>query len=349
MKPRWFRCLVGDTARHHLTQNPGPDSFRLLLAASGGPRWIGLIGIDRSLARFLSQREHPLSCLGASSGAWRVAALASDTTLEAYSELEHAYIEQRYEGKPTPEFVSSTCREYLSRIFTPERRSHALKKSTLQVNLTTTIMPGGTPSSKKLFSSLLASVALNSLDRRLLGRVFHRGLFVGGEVDTQWPLGQFDQIPTRRIELNSQNFVQALLASGSIPMVLAGESNIPLAGPGHHYDGGVLDYHFELEHVGPILYPHFSDDLIPGWLDRFFPRRRLTRKARAQLVLILPSQEMIRRYPDACFPGREDFEKLSNDERIARWRTVQKENQKLEKELTACLEAGELLTVSEPL
>lgn len=340
---------MGRQARQRLAESSHPDSFQLLLAASGGPRWLGLMGLDRALAKYFSQRSKPMPCLGASSGAWRIAALASDATLQAYHELEHAYIEQRYEGKPSPEFVSATCRAYLSEIFNLERRTFALEQSLFQVNLTTTIFPSGTPTRGRLLGALAASVALNSLDRRMLGRIFERGLFVGGKTDQNWPLHQFDVLPTRRIDLTSENFVQALLASGSIPLVLSGESRIPNAGTGHHYDGGVLDYHFELEHVGPIIYPHFSDDPVPGWLDRFFPKRRITRRARSQLVLLLPSPELLSRYPGACFPGREDFERLSNEERISRWRAVQRENEKLEKELTACLEAEDLLAVSEPV
>lgn len=353
-KPRTFRCLVGRHALEHLTRHGGePESFQLMLAASGGPRWLGLVGIDRALTRFLrarSQRRLPL--LGASSGAWRVAAMACDDKGVSYDELEHEYIHQRYEGKPSPSEVSHTCEEYLKRIFTEDRLQYALERSPFHANFTTAIFRREQPTSVHIFSSLLGLPLLNALDRNLMRMVFQRGLFSAGPHPAHSPLRKhpsWDAFPTRLITLSQRNFVPALLASGSIPFVLAGVSAIPGAGPGHHLDGGLLDYHFEVETDGPVLYPHFSEDPLPGWMDRFPPYRRLSRAARDNLCLLLPSQEQLAKYPGAFYPGRIDFKKYSNDERIARWSQTVELNRAMESELTACLEAGELARVAEPL
>lgn len=354
-KPRAFRCLIGRRAHSLLSESgPSPDAFRLLLAASGGPRWLGLVGIDRALTRFLrgrSSKTERLPLLGASSGAWRVVAMACDNDGSTYDELEEAYIEQRYEGKPTPEEVSQTCRAYLSRIFTPQRLAHAVDSSVFQANFTTAIFRRDKLSRTRMLTALAGLPFLNALDRQMMGLVIERGLFSAGTPPLNSPLlgtPSWDAFPTRSVPLDSENFVPALLASGSIPFVLAGESSIPGAGKGHHVDGGLLDYHFEVEASGPILYPHFSEDPLPGWMDRFPPFRRLSQVARSQLCLILPSQEQLSRYPGQFYPGRVDFHRHSNDERIARWKTTVQANSCLEKELTACLEAGELLKVSEP-
>ena len=76
-RPKWFRCLAGSQARTSLQESSSPESFHLVLAASGGPRWLGLVGIDRALRQFVGQRkgDERLPVLGASSGAWRMAAL----------------------------------------------------------------------------------------------------------------------------------------------------------------------------------------------------------------------------------------------------------------------------------
>lgn len=354
-KPQTFRCLMGQEARRHLARSgSGPDSFRLLLAASGGPRWIGLVGIDRALTRFLRQRrlDGPrLPLLGSSSGAWRVMAMACDDDGTAYQELQEAYIEQRYEGRPSPEEVSHTCRAYLGEIFTPTRLAHARERSPFHANFTTTIFRREKLSRGRLMAALAGLPLLNALDRRMLGTMIKRGLFSAGPHPAGSPLlGQpsWDAFPTRSVPLTEQNLVPALLASGSIPFVLAGESGIPGAGAGHHVDGGLLDYHFEVETAGPVLYPHFSADPLPGWLDRFPPYRRLSRSARSKLCLILPSDEQLARYPGGLYPGRVDFYRHSNDERVSRWRDIVKANDPLEAELTACLEAGELLKIAEP-
>lgn len=353
-QPRLFRCLVGGEARRQLESSGcSPDSFRLLLAASGGPRWLGLVGIDRALVRFLRQRRSGrLPLLGASSGAWRVAAMACDDDGATYDELEEAYIGQRYEGKPTPHQVSQTCRAYLQAIFTPERLSHAVRNSPFQANITTTIFRREGLSRARMLAAIAGLPILNALDRRMLSLLLERGLFSAGPHPEGSPLlgsPSWDAFPTRSVALDASNFVPALLASGSIPFVLAGESAIPGAGRGHHVDGGLLDYHFEVETAGPIVYPHFSAEPLPGWLDKFPPYRRLSPSARSKLCLLLPSPEQLARYPGGFYPGRDDFYRFSNDERIRRWRASVGENAELERELTACLEAGELLRYAEPL
>jgi hypothetical protein len=351
-QPRTFRCLLGQQARTDLERAGGaPDAFRLLLAASGGPRWLGLVGIDRALTRFLKRRDSGrLPLLGASSGAWRVAAMACDDDGAAYDELEEAYISQRYEGKPTPQQVSETVRAYLSDIFTADRLRHAIERSPFQANLTTAILKKEKPSKGRLLASFAGLPLLNALDRNLLSLVLERGLFSAGPPPDGSPLDQglaWDSFPTRKIALEESNFVPALLASGSIPLVLAGIDAIPGAGPGHHLDGGLLDYHFEVESGGPVVYPHFSADPLPGWLDRFPPFRRLSASARSHMCLLIPSQEQLSRYPGQLYPSRVDFTRLSNDQRIRRWRATVKENQAMERELTACLEAGDLLAVAD--
>lgn len=346
---------MGPKAHAFLTRHGvHPNAFTLMLAASGGPRWLGIVGIDRALAPFLRQRtKGKLAVLGASSGAWRLAALAADEGGKTYDELEQAYIGQCYHGQPSPKTVSQTCRAYLEALFTPTRIDYALRSSIFQLNLTTTIVAQANPSRAEIITRLMALAFLNACSRRLMGLMTKRGLFIAGHAPLDSPLSldpSWDRLPTRPIALNRENFVGSLLASGSIPLVLQGECHLPGAGLGHHLDGGLIDYHFQVEHAqGPILYPHFSAELIPGWFDRFPPRRRITRQARDWLCLILPTPEQIARYPDARLPGREDFSKLTNTERIRRWEAIVRCNNDLERELTACLDAEDLLTFAQPL
>lgn len=277
--------------------------------------------------------------------------MSSDNCGTAYDELEEEYIAQRYEGKPTPLEVSAHCRQYLARVFTPDRLEHAINRSPFQLNFTTAIFRRERLSKTRMLAAIAGLPFLNAVDRRWMGYLIQRGLFTAGhgpEDSLLKGLPSWDTFPTRVVSLDSDNFVPGLLASGSIPLVLAGESGIAGAGQGHHVDGGLLDYHFEVETGGPVLYPHFSADPLPGWMDRFPPYRRLSRRARANLCLILPSDEQLSHYPGKFYPGRVDFSKHSNDERIRRWRETVKANLPLEKELAACLEAGDLLKVSEP-
>ena len=351
LKPRWFRCLIGSKALAALTQSQSdPETFTLLLAASGGPRWLGLVGADRALKSYLAQRRTPLPTLGASSGAWRLAAMAADQSGEAYQELIHEYIEQRYEGKPTPEEVSEVCRDYLARLFTPGRIESALNNATFQLNFTTALSAKERPSKVHTMVSLFKACLLNAVDRRLLGRSYQRAIFSRFPHPDGSPLSQaWDAIPSISVALSPQNFLPGLLATGSIPTVLSGVSAIVGSAPGHHFDGGLVDYHFEIEATGPVLYPHFSSDPVPGWLDRFPPYRKIRQEARSQLCIVMPTDEMVARYAAHTYPSRDHFKFFSNDERIRMWQSTVKENQLLEKELNLCLESGDLARISEPL
>ena len=350
-KPRWFRCLLGRQARKKLTEaNSHPDCFTLLLAASGGPRWLGLVGVDRALREYLKARTNPIPTLGASSGAWRLAALASDTDGQTYQELIHEYIEQRFEGNPTPDEVSAVCREYLGRLFTPERIRTVLSHPHFQLNFTTALMSRELPTRWNTVASMVLATLYNAVDRRLLGLSFKRAVFSSLPHPQGSPLAKsWDRIPSITVPLTDRNFLPGILATGSIPTVLSGETNIAGSSKGHHFDGGLVDYHFEVEAPGPILYPHFSDDPIPGWMDRFFPFRRISREARSQLCIVTPSREMLELYPTGDYPSRHDFRKFDNDRRIGLWRETVKQNQLLEKELTLCLECGDLAKIAEPL
>ena len=59
--------------------------------------------------------------------------------------------------------------------------------------------------------------------------------------------------------------------------ILEGIANIPRAPTGIYWDGGIIDYHLHLPYhqaKGLVLYPHFTDRIVPGWLDKAMPWRR---------------------------------------------------------------------------
>ena len=115
---------------------------------------------------------------------------------------------------------------------------------------------------------------------------------------------------------------QTLHASGAIPFVLTGERDIPGAPRGQYWDGGIIDYHFDLGQYhgdGLILYPHFSASVIPGWFDKFLPGRRAAIHDAQKLVLMCPSEEFTADLPMGKIPDRSDFQKLADDQRIEYW------------------------------
>ena len=115
---------------------------------------------------------------------------------------------------------------------------------------------------------------------------------------------------------------------------MQGISGISGAPTGVYRDGGIIDYHFDFDigNEGLILNPHFSSMLKAGWFDK-----KLSRKVRAEhferVVLLCPSEEFIAALPYGKIPDRTDFNKLSDDERMAYWRVVTQESERLAEEL----------------
>jgi hypothetical protein len=63
----------------------------------------------------------------------------------------------------------------------------------------------------------------------------------------------------------------------------------PAAPAGVYWDGGIIDYHLHLPYhhaKGLVLYPHFIDRIIPGWLDKALPWRRARGEWLDNVVLV---------------------------------------------------------------
>ena len=86
-----------------------PGRVRVLVGASGGPKWIVLRGLDRVLFPWLlAGATSPVHAVASSIGSWRFACLACPEPLAALDRFEKAYVdEQRCSGKPTPKDVSA--------------------------------------------------------------------------------------------------------------------------------------------------------------------------------------------------------------------------------------------------
>ncbi|MCI0516358.1 MAG: patatin-like phospholipase family protein, partial [Woeseiaceae bacterium] len=169
----------------------------------------------------------------------------------------------------------------------------------------------------------MAAAAANLFSRRSLGAFFARGLFY--DPRTLPPFYNVEGFPLHRIRLTGENLVDAIIASGSIPLVLNGVRDIAGAPPGTYRDGGVIDYHLDLPLSDPdryTLFPHFFDSMKPGWFDKRLSWRRMTPANIDRTIVVYPSPEFIKGLPNAKVPDRTDFVTLSPAERIRTWRAV---------------------------
>lgn len=348
-----------------LTLLAGPDALRLirerglrvedidvLPGASGGPKWLVLAGLDRVLfGEFLQRRTRPLHLIGSSIGSWRLACLALKEPVAALERFAETYIEQRYPPKPPPSLVSTTSQGILDALLGPDGEEQLLSHPWARLHVITTRCRGLTASEQPQVQLLgLALGALGNLvSRRTLGLQLERVIFHGAG-DTS-PFTGLADLPSVHLPLTRENLRPALLASGSIPLVLSGV-RIPGAGAGVYRDGGVIDYHPDLE-FGPgeglVLYPHFYPYVVPGWFDKSLRWRRAGPANFRRALLISPSPEFVARLPYGKIPDREDFVQLPDAERLRAWRQVLAEGQRMGDEFRELLASGKLAERIRPL
>lgn len=350
---RALAIFAGPVARARLAERGfDPQLFQLLLGASGGPKWLVLSHIDRVLADFLDRRGQPIDALGTSIGSWRHACLAQDDPQAATARLEERYIHQRYDSKPSPAHVSEVSRGILLHALGDDGARQVLENRRLVTHI-------GTDRGRCLASSarppvqlaaLGAAMLSNRLSRRLLGLWYQRVIFTNAGDPRRCGM-DFRDFRTVHVPLTAENLHSALIASGSIPLVLEPVIDPPGAPPGSYWDGGITDYHHDLGAYrgdGLVLYPHFFDQIIPGWFDKSLKRRRARGAALDRVVLITPSAEFVRALPGAKIPDRTDFENLGSDERIERWWRVVERCRVLADELREVLDSPEPLRFVDP-
>ncbi len=326
------------------------DSFSTLLGASGGPKWLVLAWIDRVLARRLvGQRSRPLHALGTSIGAFRHAALAQTDPPAAIERFAQAYVAQAYHRQPTPAEVTEESRRILGVLFGSDGVDTALSHATLRLHVGTARSRGLAATDRRgaLAAGLALAATANAVSRRLLRVSFERVVFH----TTKEPVFGFDDLPTRHAKLDAGNFVQATLASGSIPLVMEAICDVAGGPPGLYRDGGIIDYHFAMDFEAPpglVFYPHFCDRIVPGWFDKALEWRRPRGGLLSRTVFVAPSRGFVSTLPGGRVPDRSDFKTFSTAERQRRWNEALAMTRRLGEALEELLEGTRLADVALP-
>jgi hypothetical protein len=314
------------------------DLFDTLVGASGGPKWLVLRALDNVLIdRMILGRSQPIATLGSSIGSFRHACFAQRDSHSALARFAEAYVEQAYAGRPTMEEISTESDRILDHFLGVAGSEEIVNNQFVQSHLIASRLrrDRGHDRGIPFQLQLAAAAGLNLLSRRLLARSFSRVLFQATR-----PAIEFDDFETTAVRLTTKNLQPALLASGSIPMVMAGVRSIPEI-QGTLFDGGIIDYHFDFAfkrlrtedlagvHAetdtrsgGLTLFPHFFDRITPGWFDKPLKWRRPSAEALANVVMIAPSDAFVKKLPGGKIPDRNDFLKLETKDRIHQWRRV---------------------------
>ncbi len=324
-----------------------------LAGASGGAKWLVLSQLDRVIVdRLLPKLSGPVHLLGSSIGAWRFACYAQSSPLAAIQRFETLYLEQSYSEKPDSDEITRGGRDILQQILGESGASEIVTNPKLRLHILTVLSRNLTASDFRplLAAGLFAAITANLVSRRALGLFFSRALFF--DARDLPPFYNAPGFPLERIPLTEQNLLDVVAASGSIPMVLNGVRNISGAPPGTYRDGGILDYHLDLPTSDPdrlTLFPHFFDQLKPGWFDRQLSWRKHDPRHTDRTILVCPSPEFVAGLPNAKVPDRGDFVRFSPEERRRMWRDAVAQCQRLADEFNDVLDNGQLAARLEPL
>lgn len=343
-----LQVFAGREAARRLARDGwSAEQFSLLLGASGGPKWFVLAALDRFLfGDFLQRSSQPLATLGSSIGAWRHACLVQPDPAAALDRFAQAYVHQNYSQRPDSDEITAASRGILRCILGADGAMHVAGHPRIREHIVTARGRGacGTRHPLLLPLGLASAAAGNTLNRSLLQRAFQRVLF--SSEDAALPGLALDDFDTHRAPLTAQNAEDVLLATASIPLLLNGVRDIPQAPPGQYWDGGVIDYHFDLKHYadsGLMLFPHFSSAIVPGWFDKGLRKRHTRPGAFDNLVLLSPHPAFVASLPAAKIPDRSDFRRFTPEQRTANWEICLQRGEALAEELAALVDGSDPL------
>lgn len=330
---------AGPRALAHIrTHGLRAQDIDIIPGAAGGPKALGLHGLDVALfGEWLPRALRVRHLIGSSIGAWRFASAMRHNPADALRHLAKVYIAQHYPKPITKQYVTQYCQGMMAELF-DDAASDILGNPYYRLNILAVRgrgplareTPRGTP------AGFVAAALANSAGRAQLRHFFSRTLFYDGRepLPILHAAESFDAFHTDHVPLTPENLSPALLASGSIPLVLEGVTNIPGAPRGTYWDGGLIDYHIHWPYhraKGLVLYPHFTDKIIPGWLDKSLPWRTARGEWLDNVVLVSPSPQYLARLPFGKLPDRNDFKKMIADPaaRMRYWRTAVAESERL--------------------
>ena len=358
---RALRIYAGPQARQHLERHGlQAGDVRIVPAAAGGPKGLILGPLDRFIfGRWLAASTHEVHLVGASIGAWRMATACLEDPRTAFERLEHDYIHQHYElqagqKRPSPDLVSQRFGQSL-RDFYGGRIHAVLTHPRYRLHVMTTRGRHLLRREHSVLTPLayLGAFLSNVAQRKAMGAWLERVVFSapdGGHAGApcaSLPFATADY-RTRQLPLTEENFMPALQASCSIPFVLRAVRQIPGAPAGAYWDGGIIDYHLHLDYAtgnhGLVLYPHFQQAVVPGWLDKGLRWRHRATPFLDRMVLLAPDPQWVRTLPHGKLPDRTDFTRYGNDlaGRVRTWTTAVQASVQLAEEFQAWLEKPDL-------
>jgi len=322
------------------------------VGASGGPKWFVLAGLDRVIfPEFFKGRQTPIETLGSSAGAWRFACFAQKDPLAAINRLAEGYSTTVYGKKAKVAEITEKSRELLGYVLQGNAIEEIVQNPKVKSNIVVARCKGLTRFDNRFsqLMGLLPAAIGNRIERRQLSHFFSRVIMTSSNEQS---FNFDDGLGNKRVSLTKENYKQSLMATGAIPLVISGVKDIAGAPSGVYRDGGIIDYHFDINFAQTsinegmrenslVLYPHFYAHCKPGWFDKGIRQRFVQPHHYDNVVMLTPSEDFVRSLPYGKIPDRKDFSEMDANTRIKYWQTVIRASDRLGEEFIQLTEHSE--------
>jgi hypothetical protein len=332
------------------------DRIGTYFGPAGGPRWLVASGFDLTLLQGgLLGKAYPVWLVGASAGAWRFAAWLQPEAPKSYRALIEAYIGATYGRKETPEKILQSLTDIINSYIEDDALPFAFAGKKYRLAVITSrvgnLLASSHPWVQKAGFSLC--FLANALHPSLLSRFAERVVFFCGPKPPDFCHRK--EFRGSCIALSEVNFKSAVIASGAIPILVAGVKDIFGAPYGVYVDGGLTDYHINQDYAtrggGMVLFFHHQERIVPGWLDKRLKKRRPPTEALDSVIMVYPSADFVAALPGGRIPDRSDFATFVDDpaQRIANWRRTVALSAPLGEEFLELIASGRLRNSVEQL
>ena len=351
-------CIKAGKRAYEIIQDGGfhLDRVTTYFAPATGPRWLVASGFDLTL---LTNRL--LGCVrathlvGSSAGALRFAAWLQPEPEKSYRTLMESYIGATYTRADTPATVQESLIGIVNSYIEDDALPFALASKKYRLAIITVRARNLVASELKWVQQLGLGIGflLNAIERSYIHYFAERVVFYNGPKPPHFCLRP--GFRGRYIPLNEINFKYALVASGAIPMVVAGVRNIYRAPLGVYRDGGITDYHLTHNYAATnddiVLFFNHQERIIPGWLDKKLSYRLPRADDLDNVLMIHPSNGFVARLPGGKIPDRDDFAIFVDDPatRIRNWRDAVQHAEPLGEEFLELIESKKIKNVVEKI
>lgn len=301
--------------------------------AAGGPKGLGIQGLDQAIfGDFLPQSTQRRTLIGASIGSWRFASIMAWGAKAGTERLAELYTHLDFPAKAKRTEITQICADMLQALLA-DRTTQLLEHPDYHLTIISVKAQHLFQSDKNLalLTAIAGIVGSNAIARKHTQHFMQR-VISQPEHNMKFQLKP-DDFYTHYQTLTQDNLHAWLMASASIPGVMNAVRNIPNAPQGSYRDGGLIDYHLDLDFQsqGIVLYPHFTDHIVPGWFDKMWKSRKANAQSQARTLLLSPSAEYLKSLPLGRLPDRKDFnlKGLSPQKRIQLWKQCIAESQRM--------------------